>query len=59
MHAGIPVIPCPKVHFNKETLMHRINLMMIVLAIPLVIPLGAAGAKQKAPSESAGPTKRN
>ena len=29
--------------------MRRIHLMMIVLAIPLVIPLGAAGTKQAAP----------
>ena len=33
--------------------MRRINLMMIVFAFPLVIPLGAAGAKLAAPSEAA------
>lgn len=33
--------------------MRRINLMMIGFAFPLVIPLGAAGAKQAAPSEAA------
>ena len=33
--------------------MRRINLMMIVIAIPLAIPVGAVGAKQEAPSESA------